>query len=125
MEDNLFKIDKQLYDKMRNNYVSEAEREFFERQEWKAQNEYTDWELIIESNENEDGFYLIRYIYTEYELGTTGEPTIEDIHTMTLAEILAVNLKSVGFLNRNITFLDWLREQDYKCVRYDRDKNNL
>jgi len=125
MEDHLFDIDKQLYEKMRNNYVSEAERKFFERQEWKAYNEYTDWELLIETNENEDGLYLLREIYTEYEIGISDERPIESIHTMTLAEILAVNLKSVGFIDRDITLLDWLRERDYKGIRYDRDKNNL
>lgn len=126
MENNLFEIDRHLYEKMRDSYTSEAEREFFEQQHSKALNECTDWELLIDSNENQDGLYLIRYSYTEYELGVSAKTSpAEEIHTMTLADVLSVNLKKFGFLNRDITLLDWFRERDYKGIRYDRDKENL
>ena len=42
-------------------------------------------------------------------------------HTMTLAESLMINLKEVGFIDKDITLLDWLRACDYDCVRYNRN----
>ena len=40
---------------------------------------------------------------------------------MTLSEALAINLKEIGFIDRDITLLEWLRESDYKYVNYNRN----
>jgi hypothetical protein len=32
---------------------------------------------------------------------------------MSLAELLDINLRDAGFLNRDISVLDWLREHDF------------
>ena len=38
---------------------------------------------------------------------------------MKLSEALNANLKQLGYLDRDITLLDWLRERDYKGIRYN------
>lgn len=35
--------------------------------------------------------------------------------------MLAVNLKDILGLNHNLTFLQWLRDNDYIYINYDRD----
>lgn len=40
---------------------------------------------------------------------------------MSLSEALSLNLKDLGFLDRNVTLLEWLREYDYNCVNYSRN----
>lgn len=40
---------------------------------------------------------------------------------MNLSEALALNLKGLGFIDRNLTLWEWLRECDYNVVNYERN----
>lgn len=42
-----------------------------------------------------------------------------------LADALNANLKQLGYIDRDVTFLQWLRGRDYDCVRYDRNYDDL
>lgn len=41
------------------------------------------------------------------------------IHVMSLTEALSINLKTVEFIDRDETLLDWLRARDYKGATFD------
>lgn len=113
-----------LFRRMKGNYQSEHEREFFETLKYREENVLSvcfDW-LILEP-ENEDRLYLIRCEYSEYLLGKEGN--FEEQHYMNLAETLSANLKDLGLLDRDITLFQWLRERDYKGIRYDRNLDDL
>ena len=40
---------------------------------------------------------------------------------MTLSDALSLNLKELGFIDRDLTLLEWLRESGYRYVNYDRN----
>ena len=40
---------------------------------------------------------------------------------MCLSEVLSLNLKTLGFIDRDLTLLEWLRETDYTYVNYNRN----
>lgn len=46
-----------------------------------------------------------------------------EIHTMNLSEVLAVNLKEAGLLDRDLSLLEWLQEQNFSCVRYNHEND--
>ena len=115
--------DVNLFESMRNNYQSENEKKFFEELEYKEGNEVSfayDW--LLEHNENDDGIYMFRQSYSEYAINRiiNGE-YLDECHFDSLAELLKINLKEYGYLDRDITFWQWLKERDYSCIRYDRD----
>ena len=115
--------DVELFNMMRVNYLSENEKQFFEELEYKEENEASfayDW--LMEHNENEDGIEIYRQSYSEYSIDKKyNDKWHGEVHFDTLAELLAINLKEYGYLDRDITFWQWLREHDYSCIRYDRD----
>ncbi len=98
--------------------VSLAEKKFFESQNEKALHPIDGCEVVMDAADNEDGLYLIRCLATEYELGVSSASGLtQEIHTFSLSEILQVNLREAGFLDRDITFLEWLRERDFRGVK--------
>lgn len=116
-------IDVELFNKMRGNYQSANEKQFFEELEYKEANEASfayDW--LLEDNENEDGLRLFRLSYSEYAINRiTNGKYMDEWHFDSLSEVLNINLKQYGYLDRDITFWQWLRERDYAGIRYDRD----
>ena len=71
MENNhkLWKQDIELFEKMKGNYVSENEANFFKNIEYKQQYEITSLnDLLISEYENPDEIYLVRLCYEEYIL---------------------------------------------------------
>lgn len=115
--------DVNLFNQIRGNYQSDNEKRFFEELEYKEENEASfayDW--LLESEENEDGIYLYRVGNSEYAVNRIVDGKYGDEwHFDSLAEILNINLKEKGYLNRSITLWQWLRERDYAGIRYDRD----
>lgn len=112
-----------LFEKMRGKYNSDNEKKFFEELEYKEENEASfayDW--LMEHNENEDGIEIYRQSYSEYSIDKKyNDKWHGEVHFDSLAELLEINLKEYGFLDRDITFWQWLRERDYSCIKYDRD----
>ncbi len=110
-----------LFARMNGNYQSANEENFFRNIEYKQQNEPTVCnELLVSEYENDDIIYLVREEYEEYVIGHGTDEQQEEEHVMNLSEALAINLKTIG-LDRDITLWQWLRETDYKYVKYNRN----
>ena len=123
----LSKEDKKLFESMEGNYTTPNEKIFFKNIQYKQEFEVTALnDLLISEYENPDEIYLIRLYFEEYIIGkgidTEGA---NEEHVMMLSEVLNLNLKELGFVERDLTLLQWLRECDYECVNYDRNYDLL
>ena len=120
-ENKLWKEDEELFASMKGHYTSDNEKVFFEKIRYKM--EYEDApsnDLIMSEEDNDDHIYIVRCYYEEFIVGHGKKDNYdEEFHVMTLAEALIANLMQLGFLSRDITLLDWLRERDYKGIRYN------
>jgi len=117
----LRKEDQELFSKMEGNYISENEKIFFETQRYKEEYVPTGMnDLVMHEDSNEDNIYIVRVDLSEYFIGhgTYGHYD-EEVYVMTLAEALAVNLREAGFIEQDMTLLEWLRARDYAGVEYD------
>lgn len=119
----LWEVDEKLFASMRENSVSDNERNFFSIIRHKQECEVTGLnELLVSEYENEDEIYLVREYYEEYVVGQgIGSDGENEVHVMNLSEALALNLMELGFIDRNLTLLEWLRECDYRYVNYQRN----
>lgn len=100
--------DAELFASMENNYQSEREKEFFEKQRYKQENVLTSSnELVMSEYNNDDQIYIVRCWFEEYIVGCA-VPKMHEEHYMTLAEALDANLKEIDLLDRDITLLQWL-----------------
>lgn len=119
----LWAEDKALFEQMKGNYVSNNEANFFKNIQYKQEYEITGLnDLLISEYENPDEIYLVRMYYDEYLLGCKIDSDGEfEEHVMNLSEVLALNLKKLGYIDRNLTLLEWLRETDYAYVNYNRN----
>lgn len=121
IENELWSQDKQLLDELISHPTSENERNFFIQLQSKMENELAPCkEVHFSERENEDGIFLLRDGYDEFIVGTEKDDVPDDyIHVMSLTEALSINLKTVGFIDRDETLLDWLRARDYKGAMFD------
>lgn len=119
----LWEKDIELFEKMKGNYVSDNEANFFKNIEYKQKYEITSLnDLLISEYENPDEIYLVRLYYEEYILGYKIDSDGEfEEHVMCLSDVLSLNLKDLGFIDRDLTLLEWLRETDYAYVNYNRN----
>lgn len=119
----LWDADKKLFAAMSKNYVSANERNFFSIIRHKQEYEVTGLnELLVSEYENQDEIYIVREYYEEYVVGQGIDSDGEnEVHVMNLSEALALNLKKLGFIDRDLTLLEWLRESDYRYVNYQRN----
>lgn len=119
----LWDEDKKLFESMKGHYQSVNEENFFKNMQFKQEYECTSLnDLIVSEYENEDEIYIVREYNEEYVVGHGIETDgVQEEHVMNLSEALALNLKDLGFLNRDVTLLQWLRECDYQVVNYERN----
>ena len=119
----LWDEDKKLFKSMKGHYQSVNEENFFKNMQFKQEYECTSLnDLIVSEYENEDEIYIVREYNEEYVVGHGIETDgVQEEHVMNLSEALALNLKDLGFLNRDVTLLQWLRECDYQVVNYERN----
>ncbi len=117
------KEDIDLFVTMKGKYFSVNEENFFKNIQYKQEYEITSLnDLLISEYENQDEIYLVREYYEEYVIGHgIDSDGAQEEHVMTLSEALSINLKDVGFIDRDLTLLQWLRECDYECVNYNRN----
>ena len=80
-------------------------------------------DLLLHENDNEDNIYIMRVGFDEYEVGKDSPIFSENQHVQGLANALALKMKECGFLDKNITLLQWLKKRDYKGVRYDQNRD--
>ena len=72
--------------------------------------------------ENADEIYVVREVYEEYVVGQgIGTNGVNEEHVMYLSDALALNLKELGYIERNLTLWEWLKECDYSVVNYERN----
>ncbi|MDO4497716.1 MAG: hypothetical protein Q4B58_07820 [Bacteroidales bacterium] len=77
-------------------------------------------ELLISERENDDCLYLERHYDYEFVIGRhVGDFYYEEVHGMSLRDTLNTNLSIFGLKKQ--TLLEWLRANDYNCIRYDRN----
>ena len=120
----LYPFYKAYYEQMAKHYYSENEKLFFETMRYRQQYEFTYAnDLLLFEADNEDGLYIVRHYYDEFEIGRVGIK--EDFYAMDLPSAMQVNLKKVGLLGRDITLLEWLRERDYQGINYNGNFDNL
>jgi len=119
----LWGADAKLFASMKEASHTPNEANFFRNMQYKEEYEVTALnDLLVSEYENDDEIYLIRMNYDEYVIGHgIGTNGAEELHVMNLSEALAVNFKNEGFLDRDITLWQWLREKDYKIVNYGRN----
>lgn len=119
----LWDVDEKLFASMKGNYQSANEENFFKNMQYKQEYECTALnDLLVSEYENDDEIYVVREYNDEYVVGhgIDTDGAYEE-HVMNLSEALALNLKELGFIERNLTLWDWLRERDYNVVNYERN----
>lgn len=106
---------------MEGKYVSNEEKEFFERMKFKIESEPAPAnDLIMSNRNNDDGIYIVRCYDYEFRIGChVGEEYKEEIYAMDFHDALNVNLRECGFIDENISLLEWLRKRNYKGVEYN------
>jgi hypothetical protein len=123
IENELWPNDTALFQRMSQRYNSENEKRFFETLKQKMQSENAPWpEVLISEYDNDEKIYLLRQTYDEFMLGrgcNRQEWQTSEIHTSSLAETLQVNMKEANLADKDITFLQWLEECDFSCLKYD------
>lgn len=121
---NLWDADIKLFESMSHIYQSKNEKIFFEYlfdvEQWDFS---MSGDLLLHEDDNEDKLYIMRVDFDEYEVGKDSPNAPENQHIQGLAKTLALNLEECGFLDENITLLQWLKKRDYKGVRYDRNRD--
>ncbi|MDE6017358.1 MAG: hypothetical protein K2G85_00920 [Muribaculaceae bacterium] len=126
-ENELWPQDEELFATIEKSVISESERQFFNNMYTKMLDENTPWpETLVWEHDNTDNLYLLRLGYDEFMIGkgtTREEWQDNEIHTMNLSDVLFVNLKQAKLLDRDITFLQWLRENNFSCVKYNHEND--
>lgn len=118
----LWDEDAKLFASMVGNYQSANEENFFKNMQYKQEYEATALnDLIVSEYENDDEIYIVRMNNEEYVVGhgIDTDGAFEE-HVMCLSDALALNLKTLGYVERDITLWEWLRECDYTVVKYER-----
>ena len=123
----IWDIDEKLFLSMKGNYISTNEENFFKNIQYKQEYECTALnDVIVSAYENKDEIYVIREIFEEYIVGHgIGTNGAYEEHAMNLSEALALNLKKLGYIDRDLTLWEWLRECDYTVVNYERNYDLL
>lgn len=116
-----------LFNSMEGRYRSVNEENFFKNMKYKEEYEPTALnDLIVSEYENVDEIYIVRMYNEEYLVGhginTNGA---YEEHVMCLSDALALNLKALGYVKREITLWEWLQESDYMGVNYERNYDIL
>lgn len=119
--------DKELIEGILSTTESANERLFFETLRFRQENVFTAAnDLLLSERDNEDQIYLVRIYFDEYEIGHCSQEGYDaEYHAMNLSEAMAVNLSHLGYIDRDMTLLDWLRARDYKGIRYDRNFDEI
>lgn len=123
----LWDRDVALFSSFKGKYQSENEENFFKNMQYKQEYEPTALnDLIVSEYENKDEIYIVRMYNEEYVVGHgIGTNGAQEVHVMCLSDALSLNLKSLGYIERDLTLWEWLRECDYSVVNYERNYDLL
>lgn len=126
-ENKLWPQDEAILSKLEKENISASEAHFLQEMRTKMLDENAPWpETLVWEHDNPDHLYLLRQGYDEFMLGKGMSPEEwqrSEIHTMNLSDALLTNLKEAGLLDKDITLLQWLRENDFSCVRYNHEND--
>lgn len=113
--------DKQFFDHLGGAFASAEEKNFFEKMKYKMEFEPAmSNDLIMSEHDNEDGIYIVRCYDYEFIIGCrAGDNFKEEKYTMNFSDALETNLKECGFIDDNLTLLEWLRKRNFNGVQYD------
>ena len=119
----LWDADARLFASMKGKYQSVNEENFFKNMQYKQEYEVTALnDLIVSEYENDDEIYIVRMYNEEYVVGHgIDSDGAQEEHVMCLSDALSLNLKDLGFIDRDLTLFQWLRERDYDVVNYERN----
>lgn len=114
-------IDSKFFENLGDAFASTAEKDFFEKMKYKIEYEPAMAnDLIMSEHDNEDGIYIVRCYDYEFIIGChVGDLFKEEQYAMNFSSALATNLKDCGFIEDNLTLLEWLRKRDFEGVQYD------
>ncbi len=123
----LWEKDAALFSSMKGKYRSVNEENFFKNMQYKQEYEPTALnDLIVSEYENKDEIYIVRMYNEEYVVGHGIDSNgAQEEHVMCLSDALTLNLKMLGYLERDLTLWEWLRECDYSVVNYERNYDLL
>lgn len=116
-------VDEELFESLKGKYASKNEETFFQKMQYKQEYECSALnDLLVSEYENADEIYVVRMYNEEYVVGHGVDSNgANEEHVMNLSEALALNLKELGYIDRDLTLWDWLRECDYSVVNYERN----
>ena len=117
-ENKLWPQDEKILTELIRHPASTNEKNFFSTLKQKMESELAPCqEVLFSMQDNPDQIYVLRDGYDEFIIGS-GKENLKwkFIHTMSLSEALATNLKESGLIARDETLLDWLRKRDYRDV---------
>lgn len=109
------------------NAVSENEREFFEKLRYKELHETAfSNDVLMDEVDNEDGLYILRVITDEIMIGKNiNDPKETSVPCEYDGLFFALSQDIFRYIGRHVTLWDWLRERDYRGIRYDRNNDYL
>lgn len=119
--ENFPQCDRELLERMRKEYVSNNEKVFFETMVYKEIYQFTvTFETILHENNNEEEVFIVRCYDSEYEMGRGNVGRWRPVkgHALSLSEALEYDM--FYLLDRHVTLHEWLRERDYRGIRYDK-----
>lgn len=101
--------------------VSDKEREFFERLRYKFLHETAfSNDILMHEEDNEDGLYILRVGTDDIMIGRNLEKVGDKSSPVEISGLFAALKEYIDeYVGRHITLLDWLRENDYRGIRYD------
>lgn len=123
-ESNLYKWEIDYFDKMIHKAKTNNEREFFQALRFRHAHSYCIADdRLVDIADTDDHIYLFRLNMNEYELGHQKPDGTwdEEKHVMNIVEVMDINLKDAGYIQQDLTVLEWLRKNDYRFVHYDRE----
>lgn len=121
---NLYKWELKYFGEMIQEAKTDNEREFFQTLRYRhAHNYCIADDRLVDIADTEDRIYLFRLNMNEYEIGHQNADGAwdEEQHVMNIAEVMDINLKFAGYIQQDLTVLEWLRMHDFQMVHYDRE----
>lgn len=113
--------DKELYNIMRDQFISEEEKEFFEQMLAKEIYDFpvSTFDVIMYEGDNEDGIYIEKHYHSEYKVAQVKDGKTKQISLYPESLSGLLRLDMFELLEEHITVLEWLRKRNYLNVRYD------
>lgn len=107
------------------NAVSLREKEFYEKLLYKILHETAfSNDVLLKDDENDEGIYILRVGTDGVMVGRDSNIAGKPGKCVELSGIcFAMNFDMFDFLGHHITLRNWLRNRDYKGIRYDRNND--